>query len=52
MRGHVETMVASGFIDPVQATGLLVDTDPGRLLDRLGRWQAPAAKWAEGPPPP
>jgi uncharacterized protein (TIGR00730 family) len=52
MRSHVETMVRSGFIDPVQATGLLVDSDADRLLDRLERWQAPAAKWADGPPPP
>jgi uncharacterized protein (TIGR00730 family) len=51
MRSHVEHMVSSGFIDPAQATGLLVETDPERLLDRLAAWQAPAPKWSEGPPP-
>jgi uncharacterized protein (TIGR00730 family) len=51
MRSHVEHMVSTGFIDPAQATGLLVETDPERLLDRLAAWQAPAPKWSEGPPP-
>ena len=35
LRQHVEHMVRSGFIDPVQVAGLLVDDDAGRLLDRL-----------------
>ncbi len=51
MRAHVAHMVSAGFIDPIQATGLLVDEDPARLLDRLAGWQAPAPKWADGPPP-
>ena len=51
MRAHVEHMVRSGFIDRVQVGGLLIDDDPARLLDRLATWQAPAPKWADGPPP-
>jgi uncharacterized protein (TIGR00730 family) len=51
MRAHLETMVSSGFIDPIQVAGLLIETDPGRLLDRLAAWRAPAPKWSEGPPP-
>jgi uncharacterized protein (TIGR00730 family) len=51
LRQHVEHMVETGFIDPTQSAGLLVDEDAGRLLDRLASWQAPAPKWAEGPPP-
>jgi len=47
----VEHMVRSGFIDRVQVGGLLIDDDPARLLDRLATWQAPAPKWADGPPP-
>jgi uncharacterized protein (TIGR00730 family) len=51
LQQHVEQMVRSGFIDPAQVAGLLVDDDAGRLLDRLASWQAPAPKWADGPPP-
>ncbi|MET0772066.1 MAG: TIGR00730 family Rossman fold protein [Candidatus Limnocylindrales bacterium] len=51
LRQHVEHMVRSGFIESVQVAGLLVDDDAGRLLDRLAAWQAPAPKWADGPPP-
>ena len=51
MRAHVEQMVVSGFVDRVQLEGLLIDDDPSRLLDRLASWQAPAPKWADGPPP-
>jgi uncharacterized protein (TIGR00730 family) len=50
LRSHVERMVGSGFIDTTQATGLLVDDDAGRLLDRLVAWQAPPPKWSDGPP--
>jgi uncharacterized protein (TIGR00730 family) len=48
---HVEHMVSSGFIEPTQAAGLLVETDAARLLDRLTQWQAPLPKWHDGPPP-
>jgi uncharacterized protein (TIGR00730 family) len=51
MRAHVEHMVRSGFIDPIQVDGLIVDEDASRLLDRLAAWSAPVPKWAEGPPP-
>lgn len=51
MRAHVERMVSSGFVDPAQATGLLVDSDAPHLLDRLETWQPPAPKWSDGPPP-
>jgi uncharacterized protein (TIGR00730 family) len=51
LRDHVEHMVHTGFIDPGQVAGLLVDDDAGRLLDRLASWRPPAPKWADGPPP-
>ncbi len=49
---HIGHMRDTGFVDPRYVDGLVVDTDPARLLDRLGAWQAPAAKWTDAPPPP
>jgi uncharacterized protein (TIGR00730 family) len=51
LQAHVATMVSSGFIDPTQADGLIVDSDAPRLLDRLAAWVPPSPKWSEGPPP-
>jgi uncharacterized protein (TIGR00730 family) len=38
----------AGFVKPMHRGMLLVDDDPGRLLDRFGRYEAPAVtKWVE-----
>jgi uncharacterized protein (TIGR00730 family) len=52
LRSHVAHMVDEGFIRPEYGRGLLFDTDGAALLDAMTRWQAPAAKWTNDPPPP
>ena len=44
--GFLDHAVAEGFVRREHADLLLVDDDPGRLLDRFATWEPPAlSKW-------
>ncbi|MBX3028897.1 MAG: TIGR00730 family Rossman fold protein [Chloroflexi bacterium] len=49
---HIRHMRDTGFVDTRYVDGLVVDTDPDGLLDRLVGWRPPTAKWVDAPPPP
>jgi uncharacterized protein (TIGR00730 family) len=49
--GLVDHMVREAFVDARHRDALLVDADPGRLLDRLAVAEAPATRFATEPPP-
>lgn len=44
----LDSAVARGFVQPRHREMLLIDTDPARLLERIGNYTAPAVeKWLE-----
>jgi uncharacterized protein (TIGR00730 family) len=46
LRVLVDRMVGEGFLRPTDRDMLLIEQDPGRLLDRMAAYQAPAPRWA------
>lgn len=44
----VDGMTGAGFLWPDHRDMLLVDSDPGRLVERIRAYQAPAGKWQSG----
>jgi uncharacterized protein (TIGR00730 family) len=47
----IDHMCAEGFVDARHRDALVVDPDPGALLDRLAVARAPATRFAPEPPP-
>jgi uncharacterized protein (TIGR00730 family) len=48
MIAFLDDAVARGFVQPRHREMLLIDTDPARLLERIGNYAAPAVeKWLE-----
>lgn len=48
MIAFLDGAVARGFVQPRHRDMLLIDTDPARLLERIGNYAAPAVeKWLE-----
>lgn len=44
--GFVRTMEASGFLKPTHADMLIVEDQPGPLLERIRSYQPPVRKWS------
>ena len=48
LRGMLDAAVAAGFVHRAHRDMVLVDDDPGRLLDRLAAWTpVTASKWLD-----
>lgn len=43
----IDQMIVAGFLRPEYRETLIVADNADELLDKLGRWQAPTAKWAK-----
>jgi uncharacterized protein (TIGR00730 family) len=48
LRAMIDGAVTAGFVHPAHRDMVVVDDDPGRLLDRLADWTpAPVSKWLD-----
>ena len=48
LRALVDGAVQGGFVHPAHREMIIIDTDPGALLDRLAAWTpVPVSKWLE-----
>lgn len=51
LAGMLDHAVAEAFLTPEHRKIMLIEEAHKTLLDRIERWEVPAAKWAPPPPP-